>query len=199
MYCFFEIDDVFFWSWLLPKANCPSDQVIKFVESQPASSWNPSLAGFQTLLPRECHLHWGIAHAQKCKLKFFLSQSKVFRPQENFQDPLCYPLTLQNWLADLKFEGFKDISSHNNCTFVRCVRGINCKKKMFTFLQENLMLGRWMETFSGCSPTRCHFHPISCQAHALLRWACNTLAYLHSNCQLALRKTSHKKHPLFWA
>ena len=136
MYCFFEIDDVFFWSWLLPKANCPSDQVIKFVESQPASSWNPLLAGFQTLLPRECHLHWRIAHAQKCKLKFFLSQSKVFRPQENFQDSLCYPLTPQNWLADLKFEGFKEISSHNNCTFVRYVRGINCKKKCLLFCKK---------------------------------------------------------------
>ena len=59
------------------------------------------------------------------------------------------------------------------------------------------MLGRWMGTFSGCSPARCHFPPISCQADALLRWACNTSAYLHSNCQLALRKTSYKKLPFF--
>ena len=72
----------------------------------------------------------------KVQAKVFLSQSKVFRPQENFQDSLCYPLTPQNWLADLKFEGFKEISSHNNCTFVRYVRGINCKKNVYFFARK---------------------------------------------------------------
>ena len=135
MYFFFN-RWCFFWSWLLPKANCPSDQVIKFVESQPAASWwNPPLAGFQTLLPRECHLHWRIAHAQKCKLKLFCPKAK-YSGHKKIQDPLCYPLTPQDWLAYLKFEGFKDISSHNDRTFVGYVRGINCKKIVHFFATQ---------------------------------------------------------------